>query len=209
MSGITYPISMPVSAARFVQARISIESVVGLAPSQFTYQSQVQVHPGQRWRLQISIAPMRGRDFLDWLGWFGALNGREGTFLAFDTAICKPFGVATGVPLVDGSGIPAMSRTLPTKGWTPNIAGIMKRGDRFQIGTGSSARLYMVTKDADSDSSGEVTLDIWPGLRLQPENNAPIILSNPKSVFRLASNDQSFERSGGRYTVTIDAIEAL
>src|SRR5690606_34012819 len=98
---------------------------------------------------------------------------------------------------------------LPTKGWTRNIAGIMKRGDRVQIGSGSSARLDMVTKDATSDSSGEVTLDIWPGRRLQPEGNAPIILSSPKSVFRLASNDQSFERSGGRYTVTIDAIEAL
>lgn len=206
---ITYPLALPTSAARYARASIGMESVVGLGQSPFTFQAQAQVHAGQRWKLQLSLAPMRGRDFLDWNGWFGALNGMEGTFLAFDTAICKPFGVATGTPLVNGSGIEARSRTLPTKGWTPGVTGILKRGDRFQLGTGAAARLYMVTKDAASDGSGNAALDIWPALRAAPGNNDPLTISNPKTVFRLASNDQAFERSGGRYAVTIDAVEAL
>lgn len=206
---ISYPLDLPTSAARYVQASIGMESVVGLSVNPFTLQAQSQVHAGQRWTLQLTLAPMRGRDFLDWAGWFGALNGKQGTFLAFDTAICKPFGVATGTPLVNGSGIEAQSRTLPTKGWTPGVTGILKRGDRFQLGTGAAARLYMVTKDATSDGSGNATLDIWPALRAAPANNDPLIITNPKTVFRLASNEQAFGRNGGRYAVTIDAVEAL
>jgi hypothetical protein len=206
---ITYPLDLPSSAARYVQATIGMDSAVGMAESPFTYQGQTQVHPGQRWRLRLVLAPMRGRAFSDWLGWFGSLNGREGTFLAFDSALCRPFGAATGTPLVDGGGNAAGSRVLTTKGWTPGVTGILRRGDRFQLGSGSTARLHMVTKAAASDGAGKASLDIWPSLRAAPADNAPLVTLNPKTQFQLVSNAQDFERAGGRYAVTLDAMEAL
>lgn len=204
---ITYPLSIP-EGRGFVQSRISVDAAIGFTESPFTYQRQTQVNQGQRWRLSLTLPPLKSSQYARWLGWVGALNVAEGTFLCGDTSRCKPFGVATGTPVVDGA-VSERSRVLPSRGWTPSTEGILRQGDLFQLGTLANARLYMVTQDANSDADGKVELNIWPEIRIAAQDGQSIITDHPVGLFRLSTSSQSFERDGGRWGFTFEAIEEI
>jgi hypothetical protein len=116
--------------------------------------------------------------------------------------------VATGTPVINGAS--QTGSELITDGWTADTTGILKAGDYIQLGTGSTARLYKVLDDVDSDGSGNATFDIWPNLRSSPDDNATITVSNCKSVFRLTTNvtDISINQAS-IYGLTFGAVEAL
>lgn len=158
--------------------------------------------------LSLTFPPMKASEYLDWCGFFGALNIKEGTFLARDTLICKPFGAATGSPVVDGD-TDVRSPTLKVRGWTPNTPKILKRGDRFQLGVGINARYYQVTQDVDSDASGRCELSIWPSLQLKALDGNAVKTDHPEGLFRMSSSTQSFERDGGRTTVILEAVSVI
>ena len=127
----------------------------------------------------------------DWISFLVSLRGAVGSFYLGDPAGTVPQGVATGTPLVNGAQV-AMSRTLVTKGWTHSTTGILLAGDYLQVGTGLQQRLYKNLTDADSDSSGNATLDIFPSLREGISDNQPITLTNCKGTFRLAGNERQW-----------------
>jgi hypothetical protein len=81
--------------------------------------------------------------------------------------------------------------------------------DYIQLGSGSSARLYMVLSDADTNGSGQVTLDIWPNLRSAPSNNDPITVVNPEGVFRLANNPSWTVGEAMNFGVSFVAMEVV
>ena len=125
-----------------------------------------------------------------WFSMLVALRGQLGTFLAGDDQCATtPQGVATGTPLVNGAQ-GSMSNTLATKGWTHNVTGILLAGDYIQLGTGTAQRLYKVLTDADSDSSGNATFDIFPTLREGVTDSQPLTIQNCMGTFRLAQNDR-------------------
>src|SRR5690606_29710551 len=100
-----------------------------------------------------------------------------------------PQGTWAGAPVVNGGDQTGLE--LEIDGLDEGAT--IKAGDYFQIGSGSTARLYKVLVDVTADSSGEVTLDIWPRLRESPADNAPLVTSTPKGLFRLASNETSWD----------------
>lgn len=204
---VTYPLSLPLNRGS-VSSRITMRSAIGSSESPFTFHDHVQVHQGQRWILSLTFPPMKASEYLDWCGFFGALNIKEGTFLARDTLICKPFGAATGSPVVDGD-TDVRSPTLKVRGWTQNTPKILKRGDRFQLGVGINARYYQVTQDADSDASGRCELSIWPRLQLKALDGNVVKTDHPEGLFRMSSSTQSFERDGGRTTIVLDAVSVV
>ena len=100
--------------------------------------------------------------------------------------------------------------SLITDGWTVSRTGILKAGDWIQLGSGSTARLYKVLKDANSDGSGDSTLDIWPNLRSSPADDAAITIASASGVFRLLTNDLSYQISSAtHYGITFACREAL
>src|SRR3954463_10292223 len=119
-----------------------------------------------------------------WVAALRSLDGPVGTFYLGDTAWKTPRGTATGTPLVNGAS--QTGEDLATDGWTASVTGILKAGDWIQLGTGSSARLYMVMVDANSNGSGQATLTIRPKLRSSPGDNSAIVTNSPVGVFRLA-----------------------
>lgn len=202
---ISYPLSLPnnVNASSF---RTSIDTIVGISSSPFTFQQNVQLYDGERWRIDIALPPLSIEQAGDWLAFFGALRGASGSFYApVDTIKTTPLGVATGTPLVNGTNN-AGSKTLNTKGWTSSITNILKAGDYLQIGTS----VYMVLQSVDSDGSGNATLDIFPQLRATLSNNTPIITENPVTVFRLDNNsiDWGIDRNK-TYSVSFSGVELL
>ncbi len=124
------------------------------------------------------------------------------------TPVDGPTPPAPAAALVNGAD--QTGATLAVDGLQPSKADVFKAGDYFQIGTGSSSRLHMVTADADSNASGEATLDIWPPLRSSPADNAAVTVSSPKGVFRLTENVTGWDIDAARtYGITLKAIEVI
>lgn len=183
-------------------------SVVGVSTSPFSREQQVYAHQGDWWEVDVSLPAMKRADAEPWVAFLLALNGREGTFLLGEPINTAPRGVGTGTPLVKGAS--QTGRTLLTDGWTISQTGILKAGDWFQLGTGSSSRLHKVVQDADSDGSGNATLEIWPRLRVSPADNAALTVSSPKGVFRLAGNMREWSlEQAAIYGLSFSCVEAL
>jgi hypothetical protein len=183
---VVYPLSLPSLPASVEWGE---RSVVAESESPFTLSQEIQVWPGQAWTARVVFGPITGNAGLGpWRGFFAALNGKQGTFLLGDPIGVAPRGIATGTPLVNGAAA-AGANTLATDGWTPNVTGILRAGDYIQLGSGTTTRLHVLATDANSNGSGQATLDIWPSIRREGiGDNAAIVLANPRGVFRLAQN---------------------
>jgi len=217
---ISYPLSMP-NAPGFQKQNLSAVNVVGIAVSPFTKQQQTYEWPAEYWHLDIALPPMSRTLAEAWVTFLVSLRGYVGTFHAGDGAVKAPQGVATGTPVVNGAQS-AAGVTLNTKGWTHSVTGILKAGDYIQLGTGTQQRVYKVLTDANSDSSGNATLDIFPRLREGVSDGQPITLTNCQGTFRLAFETPGSGSASGAgnartwsvdeamvYGITFQAQEAL
>ena len=187
---ITYPLSLP-DVTSYESARMTAKSVVGVTSSPFTGAQQVQKHQGQWWEFEASLVPMSRTNAEAWISFFISLNGMQGTFLLGDPLASSARGVGTGTPLVNGAS--QTGNSLITDGWTASQTGILKAGDYFQLGTGSSSKLYKVLADANSDSGGNATFDIWPSINTAVADDTAINISSAKGIFRLTSNEMPFD----------------
>jgi hypothetical protein len=183
---VSYPITLPFTTKGARRITIRPQNVVGVHESPYTLQDEVQVHPGQRLRAAVEIVGMARADAAVWIAALMSLKGRQGTFYLGDTAYKTSRGVATGTPLVMGASQTGSS--LITDGWTTSQTGIVKAGDWLQIGTTSARRLHMVLIDANSNGSGQATLELWPNLREAPADNAVISVTGATGVFRLTGD---------------------
>jgi len=203
---ITYPISLPASP---VQRTINLfpRSVVAVSQSAFSLKQQIYAWGGQCWGGSVTLPAMQRADGEAWVAALTSLNGREGTFLLGDTANKTARGIATGTPLVKGGS--QTGYDLITDGWTISQTGILKAGDWIQLGSGSSSQLHKVMSDANSNGSGEATLTLWPKLRSSPADNAVIVVSSPKGVFRLAEGFEWNIDDLRLYGLAFSFVEAL
>ena len=203
---VSYPIPFPSSILKPAKVTIIPQSVVAVAASQYTLQEQVQVHSGQRWKISIEYPTLSDAMSRALSAFVLRLNGRQGSFLLADPSRLIPAGTSTGTPLVNGAG--QSGNYLRTDGWTPGTTGILAAGDYLQTGSGSTTRLYQVTADADSDSGGNASIEVWPALRQDasvPYDNAPIVTSGAMGVWRLAANENPWDVTPpirGAYTLT-------
>ena len=127
---IVFPVAFPSTPApRSVVWRP--QSVVARTESPFSLSQQIQAHQGQRWVVEMDFPPMTRAQAEEFTAFILSLNGMEGTFLL------PPFGgkTARGVPV----GSPQLeilsgSKATPTvAGWTPNVSGLLKKGDFLQF----------------------------------------------------------------------------
>jgi hypothetical protein len=198
---ISYPITLPTSGG-YARVEFRMSNVVGVSTSPFTLQQQLVRHQGARWEADITVAEMERPAAEEWIAALASLRGAWGTFRLADPGGATPRGTWAGTPLVKGAG--QTGETLLVDGFSAGAT--IKAGDYFQIGD----RLYKVLVDA-TESSGEITIDIWPRLRESPADNAVITTSSAKGLFRLASNTQGWalQGSGLRYTLAFGAVEAI
>ena len=72
-----------------------------------------------------------------------------------------------------------------------------------------TARLYMVLNDADSDGSGNVTLDIWPKITAanSPVNDAAVVVDTCIGLWRMAVNPMPWSADAAAiYGLSFQAI---
>jgi hypothetical protein len=206
----TYPLSFPTHTG-VASVEITATDVVAVSESPFTFSQQVVRHAGARWSASIRIPAVKRDDSEYWNAFLLRLRGRFGTFLLGDPNAATPRGTASsnaGTPLVSGAS--QTGNELDIDGLPASQTGYLKAGDYIQLGSGSSARLYKVLQDADSNASGEATLNLWPDLRSSPSDNAPVVVSDAKGVFRLADNQAIWTiNNAGFYSIAFTAVEAL
>ena len=202
----SYPVTLPTSPApRAITIRP--RSVVGVDASPFSLSAQSYAWSGQLWMADVQLPPMTRANAEAWLGKLVSLNGAEGSFLLGDTANLTPRGIGTGTPLVKGAS--QTGYDLITDGWTINQTGILKAGDWIQLGTGSTARLYKVVADANSNGTGDATLTLWPKLRSSPADNAALTVTSPMGRFMLAQSIEWNIDEMKLYGLSFQAVEDL
>lgn len=204
---ITFPLSLP-TVGGIRSATITMVDVVGVGESPYTLTQETFEHAGKRWAMRVELVPMKRASAEQWAAWLASLRGRRGTFLMGDPVGATPRGIATGTPLVKGAD--QTGGTLLTDGWTPDTTGILLAGDWIQLGTGVTSRLHKVLQDANSDSGGNATLELWPGPRTAPADNEAIVVSNTKGLWRLSSNTRSYDIGLAQvFGLGFDCVEAL
>lgn len=204
---IAFPITLPTVnvAARITWRQID---VVGMGESPYTFSQEVYEHAGKRWAFDMQLPPMDRADAAEWRAALASLRGRRGTFYFSPPAEGSGRGTLTGTPLVKGAS--QTGGTLLIDGATINVTNWIRKGDWIQLGSGSSSRLHMILTDANSNASGEVTLELWPGPQVAPADNEAVVVSSPKGVFRLASNERGWDHGiADVYGISFAAVEAL
>jgi hypothetical protein len=204
---ISYPLTAPVATRGPRGIRVRPRAVVGMSESPFTREQQVYAHQGETWLLEVDLPPMKRANAEEWVGFLLALNGREGTFLMGETVNTSPRGTwSGGSPLVAGAS--QTGKVLNIDGLSAGATG--KRGDWFQLGSGSSTRLHKLTADFTANGSGEASIDFWPRLRSAPGDNDPLDISSPVGIWRLAANEFDWDIERAQiYGISFQAIEAI
>jgi len=202
---ITYPLTPP-SSPNFESFSLTPEHLVAANINPMNMKGQFYQYNANRWRATVSYPPLSATQARAVIAFLCSLKGSEGTFYLNDPLMKTPTGTATGTPLVNGASQTGYS--LVTDGWTNSVTNILKAGDYIQVGS----YLYMNLTDVNSNGSGQATLDIWPSLRASPADNASIVVTNPKGIFRLDNDSNGFTWSTDSeqlYNISFVAIEAV
>jgi|UniRef100_UPI004048B747 hypothetical protein len=207
---ITYPLSLP-AVKGIATIRVVARNVTAISRSPFALSAQVYRWSGQAWEADITLPAMQRADAESWLSFLLKLKGRYGTFLLGDPNGATPRGSAAttpGTPLVAGGA--QVGGSLDIDGLPLSATNYLLAGDYIQLGTGLSTRLYKVLNNVSSNGSGQATLDLWPDLRSSPGDNATVVVSNAKGLFRLSNPDQDFTIDDtSTYNITFGAMEAI
>lgn len=206
---ITYPLTFPTSGVANIN--LMARNVIGSTVSPFNLKQQIHKHAGQRWEADITLPPMKRAQAEVWISFFMKLYGSYGTFTMGDPNAATPRGTASsaaGTPVVNGAS--QTGDTLNIDGLPTSETGYLLAGDYIQLGTGTSAQLYKVLDDVDTNSSGEAALTIWPDLRSSPSDGATVVVSSAVGLFRLGTNVTDWQiNQAGFYSMTFGAVEAL
>lgn len=180
-------------------------------PNPYTREQSFDRWPGEQWSFDFRLPPYVDEDVADEIISFALkLKGKYGTFLVGDPSRSTPRGVGGGTPVVNGGS--QQGDTLEIDGCPLNTLQWLKKGDWFQLGSGSSARLHKLVEDADTDGSGNATLTFVPDLRESPSDGAAITITNARGLFRVTTDDTSWSkdpRGGPQSHITRIQISAL
>jgi hypothetical protein len=185
---ITYPLTPPTSP-RVQSIIFTAMNRVAVTESPFTYSTDSQAFPGQRWAADVTLPPMRREQAAQWVSFLVSLRGSFGDFLLGNPMACVARGVGGGSPVVSGAS--QTGSDLNITGATASTTGWLKAGDYIQLGASGTARLHQVLQDANTDGSGATTLTLWPHVQ-SPVDSSVVIYVNPVGKFKLSSPDTSW-----------------
>jgi hypothetical protein len=201
---ISFPITLPTTGGFAEPMRWMMVDAVGVGESPYTFSQEVFEHAGKRWAFEARMVSMQREDAEEWIAALASLRGRRGTFYFSDPLGATGRGALSGTPLVKGGS--QTGGTILIDGCGNGVTNWVRKGDWLQVGT----ELQKSLVDANSNGSGEVTLELWPGLRSAPADNAVVTVSGAKGIFRLTSNERGYDIGvGGEYQVAFAGMEAL
>lgn len=179
---ISYPLAFPSSVG---PTSVRWGEINNVAETRSPYSGTVQSYDYQTgfWTLTVELSNLTRAEAAPFIGFWSSLRGRYGTFTFGDTIFANPTGSGVGVSSPKVNGASQTGFSLVADGFPTSTTGILLPSDMIQI----ENSIYRVLKSVDSDGSGNVTIDLWPHLKSHADN-ADIITTNPKGIFRLDSN---------------------
>lgn len=206
---ISYPLSLPTGIG-IAQIELRVTNAVAISRSPFTFAQQVHAYAGQSWQADVTLPPIQRDLAEEWLAWLISLKGQVGTFYLGDPNAKTPRGSARNSDTIDINGTQSSGNTIAIDSAPINRTGYLKAGDYIHVNTGTTRQLFKVLKDANTNASGQATLDVWPDVRVSLGDNATVTVENTQGLFRLASNEQSFSiNEASTYGISFSAIEAI
>ena len=204
---ISYPLTLP-SHTGMMNVTFRAVNQTAMTMSPFSFKQQIHNHLGERWEAEVQLPPMRRTDADQWIAFLLSLKGRSGTFLMGDPRGATARGTLGGTPLIKGADQTGSTVTLD--GCTASVAGWVKAGDYIQLGAASTATLHKVLQDANTNQSGEISIDIWPSIRSAPADNSTVVTANTVGNWRLNSGEQDWSVDGAAiYGITFACVESI
>ena len=174
-------------------------TVMNVSP--LTGKTQTINHGGERWAVTLQYRNLQRGPAGALMAMLSALRGQYGRVTLPDHAYQRRGALAVDLAVV---GSAQTGSTLTCDGGTPSITNAVRAGDLFTL----EERLYMVTEDADTNVSGNVTLTFTPPLQEPPTDNATVSLVSPTAKFMLANNSVSWSYSPAGFT-SFNAVELV
>ncbi len=170
--------------------------------SPLTNAIQTTNRKGSYWKISMEFKNLTGADRATMQAFIASLNGMEHRFSVQDHSFTSMRGAGGGTLLVNGAG--QTGSTLNADGATASTTNYLRPGDYISFNN----ELHMVTTDASSNGSGEVSIVIAPPIRKPTNDNDVIDYSIPVSgIFILTSPAGWDNRPGGFSTLNIEGIE--
>ena len=165
---------------------------------------QTLARTGARWYLTINYAPLKRADAQVVIAFLTKLRGRVNSLHGFDPNATSPFGGVSGSTLLV-NGASQTGNSLTCDGAEASTL-VLKAGDYFEVNN----ELKMVTDDATSDASGDVTINFSPSLRSSPSDDATITTTNPNCEMKLVDDNVTWNQGvGDVYNISFSAIEVF
>ena len=203
---ISYPRTFP-SHTGVAQIEMRASNAVAYSRSPFTLAGQAHAYSGQAWEADVSLPPMKRSDADQWVAWLISMRGQFGTFLLGDPSSPIPRGLASdflGTPIITNQS----GGTIAVTGASSNKTNWLLAGDYIQIGSENDATLHKVLENASTNSSGQVSLEVWPHVR--GTRTASVTANNAVGKFRLSDNQQSWSvNQASIYGISFSAMEAI
>ena len=199
MATYTIPTTVGFSSVEF-----GLENNNQVFESPLSNSIQVSELTGARWYATFNLPPMKKENSLEYIGFLQRLQGRVHSFFGFDANHRSPSGTIAGSTLlVDGASQTGTSLTLDGAQASTTV---LKAGDFFSV----NSELKMVTVDATSDSSGDVTVNFVPSLRSSPSDDAVITTTNPVCTMKLTGDSTTYSiNTAGIYGISFSGLEVF
>ena len=206
---ISYPLAMP-TVTNIRSIELTATNAVSYSRSPFTFAGQAQEFTGKMWQATVTLPAMKRAAAEEWIAFLLSLKGQVGTFNLGDPMAETPRGSARNADNISINGALTSGSEIVMDGGVQNQTGYLKSGDYLQIGTGPTQQLFKVLADANTNGTGQITVDVWPNVRTSIANDALVTVQSTKGIFRLASNETNWSvNEVAVYGMTFAAIEAV
>ena len=165
---------------------------------------QVSELTGARWYATFNLPPMKKDNALEYIGFLQRLQGRVHSFFGYDANHRSPSGTIAGSTLlVNGASQTGTSLVLDGGA---NSTLVLKAGDFFSVNN----ELKMVTANATTDGSGDVTVNFVPSLRSSPSDDASITTTNPVCTMKLTGDSTTYSiNTSSIYGISFSGVEVF
>ena len=165
---------------------------------------QVSELTGARWYATFNLPPMKKDNALEYIGFLQRLQGRVHSFYGYDANHRSPSGTIAGSTLlVNGASQTGTSLVLDGGA---NSTLVLKAGDFFSVNN----ELKMVTANATTDGSGDVTVNFVPSLRSSPSDDASITTTNPVCTMKLTGDSSTYSiNTSSIYGISFSGVEVF
>lgn len=199
MTTYTIPTTVGFSSVEF-----GLENNNQVFESPLSNSIQVSELTGARWYATFNLPPMKKDNALEYIGFLQRLQGRVHSFFGYDANHRSPSGTISGSTLlVNGANQTGTSLILDGGA---NSTLVLKAGDFFSVNN----ELKMITANATTDGSGNVTVNFVPSLRSSPGDDAVITTTNPVCTMKLTGDSTTYSiNTSSIYGISFSGVEVF